>query len=94
MKKFNNPQEVQRVGLLVQKAGDRLTEIIRRQNEHTKKLMETEQRSNQVILGAEGLQDNSKSLWSAAYWYNKKYQIMIFGAVLLLIVLILIWIFK
>ena len=94
LKKFNDPQEVQRVGLLVQKAEDRLNDIIRRQNEHTKKLIETEKMTEELITEAEDLQKNSTSVWSAAYWLNKKYQILIFGGIVLILVLILIFVFK
>jgi hypothetical protein len=94
LKKYNDPQEVQRVGLLVQKAEDRLHDIIRRQNEHTQKLMETEQMTQELMDGAKELKKESLSVWSAAYWLNKKYQILIFGGVLLLLIIILIFIFK
>jgi len=94
MKKFNDPQEVQRVGMLVQKAEDRMKEIIIRQNKYTNKLIETEKMTEELITGAEDIHKNSNSLWSAAYWLNKKYQILIFGGVLLLLILILILVFK
>lgn len=82
------------MGLLVQKAEDRLNDIIRRQNEHTKKLIETEKMTEELITGAEDLNKNSQSVWSAAYWLNKKYQILIFGGIVLILVLVLIFIFK
>ena len=94
LKKYNDPQEVQRVGLLVQKAEDRLHDIVRRQNEHTKKLMETEQMTQELIDGAKTLQKDSYSVWTAAYWLNKKYQILIFGSIILLLIIVLIFIFK
>ena len=80
--------------MLVKKAEDRLKDIIERQNKHTEKLIRTEEMTQELITGAEEINKNSNSLWSAAYWLNKKYQILIFGGVLLLLILILILVFK
>ena len=82
------------MGLLVQKAEDRLQEIIKRQNEYQQKLILLEQHTIETIDVSKLNSEASKDVFSAAYWLNKKYQVLIFGSIFILLIIILIFIFK
>lgn len=94
MENFSNPNNVQKITLLLSNAENRAKDMLQRNLEYQKDLIFLEQQSETVIGEAQKNVEASKELWSAAWWLNQKYKILIFGGILLLVVIILIFIFK
>lgn len=79
---------IRRVNQQVDNIKKNLKNQIDKQNDHTQTLMSIDERTKEMVEEARQYRNNAQDVHNAAWWLNKKYQILIGGTLLLISVLV------
>jgi hypothetical protein len=61
---------------------------------HLENLDNIDEDTRQMILEAQEMNQNARGVYAASYWLNKKYALLIYGSLSLLILFIVLFIYR
>ena len=90
----SSKDSVRRVNQQVDNIKKNLKNQIDKQNDHAQTLMTIDERTKEMVEDAKQYRNNAREVHNAAWWLNKKYQILIGGTLLLISVLVILMVVR